>query len=546
MATKKFIFFILGIMLILVAAILQNIQVGPGPLSIIIYVLGAASIAFYLLTNRKELALLLSRRGARHGIVSLFYILIFVGILVMVGLFSQRHHYRWDLTKNKTHSIALQTRQQLERLDRDTLDLTIYAFYRGEADRQDKEQFVDLLETYTQYSKRFKYKLTDLDRNPLLALQLGITSTSTVILTYGDRQEKIYSEQEAKITNAITKLLGSESPGMRGAVYFVTGHGEPKLEGGFSEEEEIIYSEARAAIEDQIGPVRELLGTGKPIPDSCEILVVAGPRVDYQPAEFESLDNYLKKGGRALFLLEPFMADSMVGFLADYGIDLGRDLIVDLLNATVISPFVFIANNYETHEITRFFNVATMFGMARSVRADSAAPEGVTAEEFIKTSEMSHAESDLNLLQFQPDAVFQKAQDEGAQVPLAVAATVDIEDFTPPADSGAGEIAADSGAVSPGDETAARGARIVVIGDRDFIADGLLGKYGNKDLLLNCLRWLGGQTDRITIAPKETESTPLILKDSQRTVMLVVTVFALPGLIVLTGIFIRIRRRSRR
>jgi len=537
MATKKFIFFILGIMLILVAATLQNIRVGPGKLAITIYVLGAASTAFYLLTNRKELALMLSRRGARHGMVSLFYILIFAGILVMVGLFSQRHHYRWDLTKNKTHSIALQTRQQLERLDSDTLDLTIYAFYRGEADRQDKEQFVDLLETYTQSSNRFKYKLTDLDRNPLLALQLGITSTSTIILTYGDRQEKIYSEQEAKITNAITKLLGSESPGMRGAVYFVTGHGEPKLEGGFSEEEELTYSEARTAIEDQIGPVRELLGTGKPIPDSCEILVVAGPKVDYQPAEFESLDNYLKKGGRALFLLEPFMADSMVGFLAGYGIDLGRDLIVDLLNATVISPFVFIANNYETHDITRFFNVATMFGMTRSVRADSAAPEGITAEEFIKTSEMSHAESDLNLLQFQPDAVFQKAQDEGAQVPLAVAATVDLKDFMPPADSGA---------VSPGDETAARQARIVVIGNRDFIADGLLGKYGNKDLLLNCLRWLGGQTDRITIAPKETESTPLILRDSQRTVLLVVTVFALPGLIVLTGIFIRIRRRSRR
>ena len=181
-----------------------------------------------------------------------------------------------------------------------------------------------------------------------------------------------------------------------------------------------------------------------------------------------------------------------------------------------------------------------MFGMARSVRADSASPAGVTVEEFIKTSEMSHAESDLDLIQFQPEAVFQKAQDEGAPVPLAVAATIDLDDS--PSASDSGKIAA----AAAGEERPGRQARIVVIGDRDFIADGLLDKYGNRDLLLNCLRWLSGQTDRITIAPKETESTPLILRDAQRTVILVVTLIALPGLIVLTGIFIRIRRRSGR
>jgi len=544
MATKKFIFVILGVLLILVAAILQKARIGPGPLSTVVYGLGAASVAFYLVVNRSELALMLRRRSTRYGMVSVVYILIFAGILVMLGLFSEKHHHRWDLTKNKTHSVALQTRQQLERLDRDTLDLVVYAFYRGEADRQEKEQFVDLLDTYAHYSERFKYELTDLDRNPLLALQLGITSTSTVILTYGGRQEKIYSEQEAKITNAMAKLLGSDDPGMKGAVYFVTGHGEPKLAGSFGEEDELTYSEAKTAIEDQIGPVRELLSTGKPIPDSCEILIVGGPRMDYQPAELESIDNYLKKGGRALFLLEPFMADSMAGLLAGYGIRLGQDLIADLMNATIMGPFIFIANAYESHEITRFFDVATMFGMARTVRADSTPPNGVAVEEFIKTSEMSHAESDLNLLQYQPDAVFRKAEEEGESVPFAVAASIDLEDFAPAADSTASETEADSAETAAGQETAGGEARLVVIGDRDFIADGLLGKYGNRDLLLNCLRWLRGQTDRITIAPKETESTPLVLRDAQRTVIFVVTLVILPVMIVLAGFFIRIRRRS--
>ncbi|MBN2289822.1 MAG: Gldg family protein [Candidatus Glassbacteria bacterium] len=534
MATKKFILFILGIVLVLAAAILQRVQAASWLLQAAFYLPGAASLTAYAWINRQELVLLFGRRSTRHGMVSAVYILIFVGILVLVGLFSRKHHHRWDLTKNKTHSVSLETRQQLERLDRDTLDLMLYAFYRGDSELRDKEQFTDLLETYSLYSERFKYKLTDLDRNPLLALQLGITSTSTVILTYGENQEKIYSEQEAKITNAISKLLGSDTPGMQGAVYFVTGHGEPKLEAGFGEEEELSYSEAKAAIEERIGPVRELLTTGKPVPDSCEILVVAGPRVDYQPAELESIAAYLDRGGRALFLIDPFLADSMAGFLGRYGIDLGRDLVVDLMNATIISPFVFIANSYEPHEITKFFDVATMFGMARSVRADSTPPPGVEVKEFIKTSQMSYAETDLELIQYQPEAVFHKAQDEGAEVPLAVAATIDLDSFAP----AAGEQS-DSAA-------AAREARIVVIGDRDFIADGLLGKYGNRDLLLNCLRWLRGQADQITIAAKESENTPLILKDTQRTVILMVTLVALPGLVVLCGIFVRVRRRARR
>jgi gliding motility-associatede transport system auxiliary component len=528
MATKKFVLFILGILQIIAAAIMQNLQAVAA--SIALYSLAAVSIVSYLYINRRDMALLFSRRSTRHGMISGFYIVVFTGIIVMAALFSQKHYHQWDLTKNKTHSVALQTRQLIESLDRDTLDLMLYAFYRGENELRGKEQFTDLLETCAHYSDRFKYQLTDLDRNPMLANYYGISSTSTIILTYGDRQEKIFSDQEAKITNALAKLLGSERPGMRGAVYFVTGHGEPGLEASLGEEEELNYSEAKAAIEDQVGPVREFLGTGKAIPDSCEILVVAGPRLEYQPAEFESIAEYLQKGGRALFLLEPFMADSMAGFLDGYGIGLGRDIVADLMNATVISPFVFIANDYESHEITKFFDVSTMFGMARSVRADSTAPSGVTVEEFIKTSQMSYAESDLELLQYQPEQVFRKAQEQGAAVPIAAAATIDLDQFGQSAQQ----------------QSSGLEARIVVIGDRDFIADGLIDKYGNQDLFLNCLRWLQGQSDQITIAPKETENTPLILKDTQRTVLFIVVLIALPGLIVLAGIFVRVRRRALR
>jgi len=528
MAAKMFVFFILGVMLLILGYIMQVISAEIGLWSSTAYILGVLSLLFYIVKNRSELRLLFTRRSARYGAVSVVFILAFVGILVVVGLLSERHNYRWDLTRSKTHSIALQSRQQLERLDSDTLDLNVYVFHRGESDLRSKQPLVDLLKTYAYYSDRFKYQLVDIDRNPLLAMQLGITSTSSIILSYGDRQEKIYSQQEAKITNAIANLLRGSSPGEKGAVYFVTGHGEP----GLDYSESFDYGQAKEAIEEQIGPVRELLlATGKPVPDSCEILVVAGPEKDFLPRELDSVREFLATGGRALFLLEPFMAENLIGFLAEYGVDLGDDLVIDLLQGAVGSPFTFLANNYPTHDITRFFDVGTVFELVRSVRADSTPPENATVEEFIKTSEKSYAEKDRELLQTRFDQVTQKALDEGQPVPFAVAVT--LKEETEP-----DTLAASS-------DTAAA-ARLVVIGDRDFISNAYLGQLGNRDLLLNCLRWLRGQTDEITIAPKETENTPIMLQRSQMLAMGLVTVILLPAGIIFTGLFVWIRRRSKR
>jgi ABC-type uncharacterized transport system involved in gliding motility auxiliary subunit len=538
MATKFFFLLILGVMLLIAGYIMQNVEAGLGLWAGVGYALAALSLGFYVFRNRSDLGQMLTRRSARYGVVSLAFVLVFIGILVLVSLFSEKHNHRWDLTSNKTHSIALQSRQVMQRLDRDTLNLTAYVFYRGEADLMSKQALTDLLDTYAGSSRHFKYEKVDIDRNPLLALQLGITSTSTLLLQYGERQEKIYSDQESKITNAIATLLKGSAPGRRGAVYFVTGHGEPAMD----PTESYGYGQAKEAIEGQIGPVRELLlATGKPVPDSCEILVVAGPQKSFLPAELEAVTAYLRRGGKALFLLEPFMSTGLIPYLGQYGIKAGDDIVIDMLRGAVGSPFAFLVSGYPQFDITRDFNVGTVFDMACSVRADSVPPPGVTATNFILTSEKSFAESDRQLLQTRFDLVAQKALDNGAPVPIAVAAALKPEFFRErmpsPADTSASVDSTAAGAAE---------TRIVVIGDRDFISNAYLGQLGNKDLLLNCMRWLLGESEEITIAPRETAETPMVLQRSQLLTMGLVILVALPALIIFTGVFIWVRRRSKR
>jgi len=544
MAARMFVFFILGLGLLIAGLVFQVFQPALGLWTWAGYGLGAACLALYVVVNRRELAEMFTRRAARKGAAGLVMSVAFVGILTVVGLISEKHHWRKDLTESKSHSIALQSRQQLEKLDRDTLNLTVYVFHRGDSDLRSKQALVDLLDTYRYYSGRFKYELVDIDRNPLLAMQLGITSTSSIILTYGEKQEKIYSDQEAKLTSAIASLLKGGGAGMKGAVYFVTGHGEPSLE----QAESYSLSQAKEAVEAQLGPVRELLlATGREVPDSCEILVVPGPEKDLLSLELASIRRYIARGGPVLFMLEPFVGEDLIAFLGQFGVQVGDDLVIDVLRGAVSSPFAFLANNYPQHDITRFFEVGTVFDLVRSVRKAESPPVGATVDEIIKTSEKGHAERDRALLQNDFGAVYQKAVDQGQEVPFAVAVELSAG-FRFEGDSAA--TAVDSARADSTGAAASKpafpGSRLVVIGDRDFAIDGYFGQLGNSDLLLNVLRWLHGQTEEITITPKETANNPIMLQRSQLFTMGFVSVLGLPALVLFTGIFVWVRRRSKR
>ena len=540
MAARMFLFFVLGVMLLIVGGIFHLSQPGLGLWAVTGYVLGAASLAFYVFTNRRELVQMFTHRAARQGAASLIMSLAFIGILTVAGLISEKHNWRKDLTKAQTHSISLQSRQQLDKLDRDTLDLSVYIFYRGDSDLRSKQALIDLLDTYRYYSGRFKYQTVDIDQNPLLAMQLGITSTTSIILTYGAKQEKIYSDQEAKITSAIASLLKGEGAGMKGAVYFVAGHGEPALESG----ETYSLSQAKARIEEQVGPVRELLlATGKDVPDSCDILVVPGPEKDLLPSELASIRRYIDRGGPVLFMVEPFMGENLAPFLAQFGVRVGDDLVIDALKGAVASPFAFLADNYPTHDITKFFDVGTVFDLVRSVHKADSAPAGASVEELIKTSAKGHAESDRTLLQNDFGSVYQKAVDSGEEVPFAIA--VELSGlFRFEGDSAAARDSA--AAVADSLKPAFQGARLVVVGDRDFATDGYFSQLGNSDFILNTLRWLRGQSEEITITPKEPENNPIMLERSQLLTMGLVSVLALPAAVIFTGIFVWVRRRSKR
>jgi ABC-type uncharacterized transport system involved in gliding motility auxiliary subunit len=208
--------------------------------------------------------------------------------------------------------------------------------------------------------------------------------------------------------------------------------------------------------------------------------------------------------------------DPLAKYLADgWGVVLGNDVIVDM---TSQNSFATIPNEYGNHEITsEVQRFGSAFPTARSIQTNPV--EGVSLTELAKTAPYpsTYAETDLQALldsqQSEPD----EENDLLGPITLAVA----------------GENAGFQG-------------KLVVFGDRDFAIDANFTFLGNGDLAINSIDWAAGQANLINLTPKDT-TTRLMVPPSRVALGLILlgSVFLLPGLVLVIGIVVWIQRRRR-
>lgn len=152
---------------------------------------------------------------------------------------------------------------------------------------------------------------------------VAVVATTTFGLTYS------VLAADLDVTPA-SATEGGATPG-RTVVGFVTGHGEPRLDGQFSG----VAEELRRA--HTVMDVR--LSEGTSALNGVGVIIVAG-RPDIPDAELYELDQFLMRGGRVAFLLDGAdipqtgiqanLSDGNIfGFLGVYGIAVNPDLVID-------------------------------------------------------------------------------------------------------------------------------------------------------------------------------------------------------------------------
>jgi ABC-type uncharacterized transport system involved in gliding motility auxiliary subunit len=119
------------------------------------------------------------------------------------------------------------------------------------------------------------------------------------------------------------------------------------------------------------------------VPADATVLVVAGPRTDFFPAEIDMLRAYLARGGKLFLLLDPpDRPDSppltnLVALSAEWGIEVGNNIVVDTSGMGQLIGHRRVEvprapRGYENHPITERFNLLTAYPLARSVSGSRA------------------------------------------------------------------------------------------------------------------------------------------------------------------------------
>ncbi|MEZ4241263.1 MAG: GldG family protein [Myxococcota bacterium] len=287
-------------------------------------------------------------------------------LAVLVVHLAQAWPVRLDLTRDGRYGLSDAARAAVADLER---PLSAEVFFTDPLDppyHAHREALLDLLDDLSAASRgQLSVRVVDPTGDPALqaeAAALGVpaipyavrtreraearTVYMGVALTYGDRHLAVgalpsIGTMEIELVRAIRAL--TTPPDRATSIGWWLGHGEPDpttAEAGSP-------LRTLAAQLAQRGPFRTVAPGDAPIPDDVDLLLIVAPRRPVPPAEQVQLDQFVMRGGRVLAFLSSFQPDfergqpvpvdhGLFAWLGAYGVQLGRDLLVDRVHDEVL------------------------------------------------------------------------------------------------------------------------------------------------------------------------------------------------------------------
>jgi ABC-type uncharacterized transport system involved in gliding motility auxiliary subunit len=479
-------------------------------ISIALIVVGLAA---YAIMAPDTVRRFLTGRQARYGSNSLIIALAFTGIIIVVNVFAYQNPdflgAPWDLTSDKSNTLAPETLQILTTLPE---KVTATAFYSANLPTSSADEV--LLKFKTNSSGKFDYSFVDPDLDPVAAREAGITGDGKIMLQMGKTKEIASTATEAELAKTLLRLI---SPQAR-VVYFLEGHGEPTLDAG----DKLNFSTAKSTLESKNYTVNTLnLISTNSIPKDALAIIIGGPKKPLASSEVDLLKKYVDAGGSLVVMEDPIIAtefgtspDPLAKYLTtDWGITLNNDIVIDLVNTQ--NPFQAVSSQIGQHPITENLtrNYIVILPQARSLSV-SAEVKDVTQTPIIMTTEKSWGETELSS-GTQPS--FDPEKDNPGPLNLAIA----------------GENAVTKG-------------RVVVFGNSIFATKEGFDAYGNGNMFINSVDWAAEQEDLLKITPhQKTTRTFRAPANAAFIIMIIMAVLVLPGMVVFAGMSSWLTRRKK-
>jgi len=506
-------------------------------------VAGLVCVGLYTLSQWREIGRSFQRRETKLGAMMSVSVIAVLAILVGVNWAVSRRDKRWDLTAAASFTLSEQTLKVLNGL-KTPVKVLVFEAPGG------FQRFRDALGLYTTASSNIQVEYVDMDREPIRAREYDIAAPGTIVMEYEGRREKVMSDREQELTNTLIKVTTGRQP----KAYFVQGHGERDITGndrtGYASVVDVLKRDNYTV--DKI----VLAQTPEGVPADASVLVIAGPTTDYLQPEVDAIRTYLRKGGKALFMIDPVMGEAarpmpaLEALLKEWGISLGHDVVIDasgmgkLLGADASVPVV---ASYPSHPVTENFDLLTAFPLAQSVRGEAGVELGMAnTQNVLQTSERSWSESDVkSLVSGGKVAMDEASGDHRGPITIALSLSMDAPDApASAADEATAGKTAEGQKPAAGEEAPKKPQmRVMVVGDSDFASNAAAGIQGNADLFVNMNNWLTQQEDLISIHPRDAGDRRITMTADQQRNLLWLSLLIIPGLILGSGVYSWSKRR---
>lgn len=463
-------------------------------------------------------------------------------VAVLANVAVMLHDVHIDLTQEKTYTPSDQAMKVIKELEQ---PVSLTYFLR--AQDPGSQRLRTLLEQMARSNPRLTLRVIDPDTEPAAARAAGLRSANTAVLEADGRRVQVETTDERQIAIGIQRLLRANLQ----TVCFLDGHNELPIDNfEFHTHLESVANHShddassavvttsghgigrlRRALEAQGYEVLKVtLATGPGLPPACKLLVLAGPRTTFLPAESLTITRFLENGGALLALLDlGFVPDPELARLLDrFGLKLPSQVVVDPLSHYATDAEMVAITSYAASPITHNLSMSFFPGVRPLIEMKPA--PGLLRTPLFSSSRDSYVR--------QVDTT--RADGVGASPGTRIGSDPSA---TTRAEAGPRLLAAAIEGRLPAAAPDSVPMRAIVVGDSDFASNSFLPYLANSDLALSMTRWLLRE-ERLTTVPTRIPVPPMIvLSNTQMRTIFLLIVVVLPFLAIALGLLTWWRRR---
>ena len=483
---------------------------------------------------KKPSKITVNKKTLRYGGLSALLILVMVCVMVAVNvfgaIFDDKYSLSADLTSSKLYSVTQSTLNELKSLNQ---DITIITTFQGGSGDNDTKL---LLSKYAAASKHITVKniYPDTGEEQLKTYDesgKGIDAGSIIVTNSDNSKFKVIGPTDLSALNTSYSVVGSRTESrITNAIHYVA-TGQTKRAVFLAGHNETSLSSLNGLLITLDGLNYELTAysssneVSENLNPKTDILFVISPLNDLPADDYQTVSDFLDKGGDAVFLMNNVMVDSSTGgtqvvtnrfqnfdkLLEKYDIYVNKDIILNPADTTELSASVLLLA-MDQHDITKSI-----------IKKDySVVLTNMSSLQILDTNK----DVKVSKLLTTNDSCYQKVLDNNLKT-----FSQESSDKTGPFTVG---VAAQRGK-----------SKIVVIPSSYLVSDTYLNYPGDAMLLTNIVKYMTGSRPATTIAAKSSSAPQLQYASTLQVYILIAIVLVLiPVALLVAGIIIWRRRRK--